>query len=87
MTDKEILEKVLQRVGKNKSLEEVIIAQEKEIDYLRERIKKQIETDEIISFKVNQNTNSEHLHNFLLGYVPMGEVLKLYRFLKKDMEV
>lgn len=46
-----------------------------------------MEDDEFISIKVNQNTKSEQLHDFLLKYVPMGEVLKLYKLLKKDMEV
>lgn len=39
MSDNEILSNVLRRVGENKPLEEVVISQEKEINYLRERIK------------------------------------------------
>lgn len=87
MSDNEILSNVLRRVGKDKPLEEVVISQEKEINYLRERIKRDMEDDEFISIKVNQNTKSEQLHEFLLKYIPMGEVLNLYRLLKKDMEV
>ncbi len=86
MSDIEILEKALRRVGKNKTHEEVIISLEKEIDYLRNRIQNQLE-ENITWFKVSQNTDSEQLHKFLLSYVPMGEVLNLYRLLKKDMEV
>lgn len=87
MSDKEILEKVLQRMGKEKTNEEIIISLEKEIDYLRERIKREMEDDKLVSFKVTQNTNAEQLYNFLFSYVPMGEVIDLYKHIKKAMEV
>ncbi len=87
MSDKEILEKVLQRIGKGKSNEEIIISLEKEIDYLREKIKRITEDDESVSFKVTKNMKAEQLYKFLFRYVPMGEVIDLYKYLKRAMEV
>lgn len=86
MTDHEILEKVYNRM-KNKTDHEIIVALEKEIDYLRDRIKRETEEEKIISFRVTPNTNAEQLYNFLFSYVPMGEVLDLYKIIKKAMEV
>ena len=87
MSDKEILEKVLQRIGKGKSNEKIIISLEKEIDYLREEIKRTMEDDELVSFKVTKNMKAEQLYKFLFRYVPMGEVIDLYKYLKRAMEV
>ena len=87
MSDKEILEKALQRIGKGKSNEKIIISLEKEIDYLREEIKRITEDDESVSFKVTKNMKAEQLYKFLFRYVPMGEVIDLYKYLKRAMEV
>ncbi len=87
MSDKEILEKVLQRIGKGKSNKKIIISLEKEIDYLREEIKRTTEDDELVSFKVTKNMKAEQLYKFLFRYVPMGEVIDLYKYLKRAMKV
>ena len=87
MSDKEILEKVLQRRGKGKSNKKIIISLEKEIDYLREEIKRTTEDDELVSFKVTKNMKAEQLYKFLFRYVPMGEVIDLYKYLKRAMKV
>ena len=84
MSDKEILEKVLQRI---KSNEEIIISLEKEIDYLKEEIKRTMEDDELVSLKVTKNMKAEQLYKFLFRYVPRGEVIDLYKYLKRAMEV
>lgn len=87
MSDKEILEQVLNRVGRGKNNEEIIISLEKEIDYLRGRIKREIENDELVFFKVTPNTDAEQLYNLLFKYVPTGVVIDLYKYLKKALEV
>lgn len=92
LTNEEIYFKAVDRINKkgNYSLEEIIVELEKEIDYYRNKIRSIEETysdDGLVWFKVNQKVDSEQLHKFLLSYVPMGEVLNLYKLLKNDMEV
>lgn len=86
MSKEEIYQKAINRVNKNKfhSEKEIIIELEKEIDYYRDKIKKQ--NNNQISFQINPIFDSNELHSFLLAYVPMGRVLELYKYLKKDFE-
>lgn len=86
MTDDQIFEKALNRVGRNKTDKEIIVSLEKEIDYLRNRVQDKLE-ENITWFRVNSTSDLQELHKFLLSYVPMGEVLKLYKLLKQSMEV
>lgn len=89
LTAVEIYQKVRKRIRSDDDFD-IIVELEKEIDCYRRKInemEKAYSDDGNIWFKVNQKTDSKQLHNFLLNYVPMGEVLNLYRLLKKDMEV
>lgn len=43
-------------------------------------------TENIISFSVNQNTDAKNLHNFIIAYLPFQEVLNLYKLLRNDLE-
>lgn len=36
-------------------------------------------------FRLDQRTDSEQLHNFLITYLPFKEVINLYRLLEKDL--
>lgn len=42
--------------------------------------------DNLTWFRVDQNTDAEQLFNFLMNYVPMGQVLKLYKRIKQEIE-
>lgn len=42
--------------------------------------------DELTYFRVNRNTDAKQLFNFLMRYVPMGQVLELYKRLKQEIE-
>lgn len=87
--DMKIYFKVMKRVNpyQNLTLEKVIVELEKEIEAYRNRIKNMSNNDNLISFRVDQNTSSNELFKFLCGYVPMGEVLNLYKELKNALEL
>ena len=41
--------------------------------------------EELTWFRVDRNTDAEQLFNFLMRYVPMGQVLELYKRLKQEI--
>lgn len=92
MNNMELYHNAINRINRDGkiTLEQVVVELEKEINSYREKIdlmQKQFSNDNLTWFRVDQNVNSKELHKFLLAYVPMGEVLNLYKLLKKSMEV
>ena len=87
--DMEIYFNVMKRVNRyqNLTLEKVIVELEKEIKMYRNRIQSLTKSDNVTWFRLDQNTSSQELYEFLCRYIPMGEVLNLYRLLKGAFEL